>query len=134
MAGFITTFTAIATMVAAYVYLNWGIMQILGVAFILITVNAAVENKPAWQKNLLVIVVFSLMVLGHFVINDNIMNWGALLLSAVLLLICILLISGIYKLKPGDGSVLTAYVLGLIIFFPIAIYTLYQGMQGLGYW
>jgi len=134
MAKLMITFGVIAAMVATYVYLDWSIIQILGVAFVLVVVDSADENGPVWRRGLLVVLAFSLMVLGHFVIDDNFMNWGALLLAGVLFFVCIALLSEIFKFKPGDGSVLTAYFLGLIILVPIAVFVLYQGMKGLGYW
>ena len=130
---FMITIGVLAVIAATYVYLDWGILQILGVAFVLLTVATIDENGPAWRRGLFVALTFSILVLGHFVVDDNLMSWGALILASVLFFICITFISEIFKFKPGDGSVLTAYVLGLIIIFPIAIFFLYQGMTGLGY-
>lgn len=134
MTKFIITFGILATTVATYVYLDWGVMQILGVWIVLVAVNTANENGPVWRRALLVSLAFSLMVLGHFVISDNFMYWGALLLSCVLFIVSFTCLHYLFNAEPGAGSTLTFAFLGIIITAPIAIYVLYEGMNGLGYW
>ena len=134
MIKFIVTLGVIATMIATYVYLDWSFIQILGVAFVLGMVDTADERGPIWRRSLWVALAFSLLVAAHFVINDDFMYWGALLLSCVLFIICISLLKYLFTAERGAGSTLTFSFLGIIFIFPIAIYVLYLGMKGVGYW
>jgi len=131
---FIITFGSIAAVIAAYVYLDWSILQILGAVFLLMFAFVSDEKGPIWRKTLWVVLVLLLMVLGHFMINDNVMYWGAILLSALLFIISFFLLMGLINPESGAGSVLTVYFLGVIILTPIAVWTLYTGLNGLGYW
>ena len=134
MIDFIITLGTIATMIATYVYLDWSIIQIFGVAFVLGMVYTADERGPIWRRSLWVALTFSLFVAGHFIIADNFIYWGALLLSCLLFMISISLVHYLFTAEPGAGSTLTFAFLGIIFIFPIAIYVLFLGMKGLGYW
>jgi len=134
MIEFIITLSILATAVASYMYLDWSIIQILGAAFVLVAVNTADEKGPVWRRTLLVSLTFSLMVLGHFVIYDSFMYWGALLLSGVLFITSISCLHYLFNAESGAGSTLTFAFLGIVSTAPIAIYVLYVGMSGLGYW
>lgn len=134
MTKFIISFSAIAIMIATYIYLDWSFLQILGVCFVLIAAHTADEKGPVWRRGLLVSLVFTLMVLGHFVIDDNLMYWGALVVSCILFIVSIYSLNFLFTAKPGAGSVLTMALLGVIICFPTAIYVTYLGLNGLGYW
>lgn len=130
----IVTFSIIPTLIASYIYLDWGIMQLLGICFVIACIDSINEKRPVLQRVFWDLLALSLMVLGHFVIDDKFMDWGAILLSAILFFTSIALLYGLLNSKSGDGSVLTVYFLGIIIIFPLAIFILYQAMTGLGYW
>lgn len=134
MIKFLIAFGIIAAMVATYVYLDWGFVQILGVAFVLAMVDTADKRGPVWRRGIWITLVFSLLVLGHFVIDDYFMYWGALLLAGLLFIISIALLYHLINPESGIGSVLTAYFIGLITLFPVAVYVLYVGMKGLEFW
>ncbi len=123
----------LVTAVATYVYLDWSIWQIFGVLFVVSFAYIADEEGPKWRQTLWAVLAFSLMVLAHFVVSDNILYWGELLLSAIFFLIAISALLALMNSKPGDGSVLTAYFLGLILCVPLGFLFLYQGLVGLGY-
>jgi hypothetical protein len=134
MIGFLITALVLSVAVATYMYLDWGVLQILGIGFLLTMAHEADEKGPAWRRILWVIFAFSLLVLGHFIIDDTLFYWGALLLSGLLFFISIAMLFNLFNSKPGDGSVLTVYFLGLIILFPVGVWVLYVGLEGLGYW
>ena len=134
MIKFMLTFGVIATIIATYVYLDWSIFQIIGVVFLLAMVNTADEAGPVWRRTLLVALTFSLLVAGHFVVSDNIMYWGALLLSCALFIISFYSLYYLFNAERGAGSTLTVAFLGMIFTFPIAVYVLYLALSGLGYW
>ena len=134
MSKFIIIFGILVSIVATYIYLDWGVMQIIGVGFALVFVNTADENGPVWRRTLLVTLAFALMVLGHFVINDNVMYWGALLLSSVLFIASFSCLYYLFNHEPGAGSTLTFAFLAMIVTAPFAFYVLFVGMNGLGYW
>lgn len=134
MAKLIATFGAIAVMIATNLYLDWSFLQIMGVIFVLVAVDTADETGPVWRKRLLVGFAFSLMVLAHFVVADGVMYLGALIASCVLFMISIYSLVYLFNAEGGAGSTLTFAFISFIFFFPIAIYVLYIGMSGLGYW
>ena len=130
---FLVAFSVVATMTATKKYLNWSLLQDFGAAIVLVAVYVADKRGPVWRKSLLVALSFSLMVAGHFVIDDYYMYWGALLLSCVLFIASFYLLYFLLTAEPGWGSVLSIAFLGLVCSFPIAVYVLYFAMKGLGY-
>ena len=133
MIGWFITIAVLATVVASYVYLDWNVLQIIGVAFVVTFASVVDEKGPKWRQVLWAILAFLLMVLAHFIVSDTVIYWGALLLSAIFFLLAVSAVFGLMNSKPGDGSVLTAYFLGLIISVPLGFLFLYQGLEGLGY-
>lgn len=123
----------VTTAAATYIYLGWTIWQIIGAGLVLSAVFFIDERGPLWRRVLSALFVFSLMVLAHFFVTDTIFYWGELLLSAIFFLLAILSLFGAMSHKPGDGSTLTAYMLGLIICIPLGFLFLYQGLENLGY-
>ena len=123
----------LATAVVSYIYLDWGVLQIIGVTFVVLFVNVADEKGPVWRRTLWSLFALVLMVLAHFIMTDDIVYWIELIGSTLLFLISVGLVLELMNSKPGDGSVLTVYVLGLIICVPIAGLLLYKGLSGLGY-
>ncbi len=123
----------LATAAATYIYLDWTIWQIIGAGIILSVVFTALETEPMWRRVLGTLFVFSLMVLGHFFVTDTVLYWGELLLSAIFFLLAISSLFGAMSHKPGDGSTLTGYMLGLIVCILLGFWFLYQGLESLGY-
>jgi len=120
--------------IITYIYLDWSILQIIGVSFLLIAADSAVDKKATWVRYLAVVTAFGVLVLGHFYIDDSWMNWGTLVISGILFIAAISALFGLINSKRGDGSVLTVMFLVFIISLPLAIYTLYSGLTGLGIW
>jgi len=131
--GWLITITALATVVASYVYLDWSILQIIGVALVVMFASVVDEKGPKWRQAIWGMLAFLSMVLAHFVVTDTVIYWGELLLSAIFFLLAVSAIFALMNSKPGDGSVLTAYFLGLVLSVPLGFLFLYQGLVGLGY-
>ncbi len=133
MKNFIIAALGLATAGATYLYLEWSVWQIIGAGLVLSVVFTIDERAPMWRRVLSTLFVFSLMVLAHFFVTDNVIYWGELVFAAFLFLMAILSLFGMMSHKPGDGSTLTAYFLGLIVCIPLGFLFLYQGLESLGY-
>lgn len=75
----------------------------------------------------------SVMLAGHFYLDESYISWGLALLSVVLIFVILMIFIAIAGYKSGDGSTITAYVLGLIITVPITGVVIYQTMAAFGY-
>lgn len=133
MKNLIFAFLGLATAVASYIYLDWGVLQIIGVMLVVLFAFEADEKGPMWRKTLWSLLVLSLMILAHFFMTDDVIYWIELVGSALLFLISVGLIFALINPEHGAGSVLTFYALGVIICVPIAVLLLYKGLSGLGY-
>ncbi|BCN92865.1 hypothetical protein THMIRHAM_06500 [Thiomicrorhabdus immobilis] len=133
MFGFIVALLVLVSAVATYKYLDWGVLQIIGVAFVVALVYEIDEKGAVWRKTLWSSLAFSAMVLAHFWITDNSVYWIEVAGSVLLFMLAVALLFGILGHKPGDGSVLTVYFLGLVIIVPIAGILMYKGLAGVGY-
>ena len=133
MIAWFLTIAGLATAVATYVYLEWSVWQILGALFVVTFAIVADEQGPKWRQALWAVLALLFMILAHFVVSDNVIYWGELLLSAIFFLLAVSAIFALMNSKPGDGSVLTAYFLGLVLSVPLGFLFLYQGLVGLGH-
>lgn len=116
-----------------YVYLDWGILQIIGVIFVLTFVYEMDEKGPKWRQILWTIAAFGVMVVAHFFMADNVVYWIEIAGSVLLFLIAITLFFSISTAGSGAGSVVTFYFLGIVFCVPIAIYLMTLGLTGLAY-
>jgi hypothetical protein len=119
--------------VTAYVYLEWGVLQILGAIFLMMFAFQADEKGPAWRRYFWSLLTAGLMVLGHFYLDEAWTAWGSALLSVVMMLIVGAILVGIKEYKAGDGSSITFYILGLFITIPITVYVVYKTLGAFGY-
>jgi len=119
--------------VATYMYLDWGILQILGAGLVVLVVYDLDEQGPVWRKAFTAFLAFAFMVAAHFVVTDSVIYSAELVGAGLLLLASIGFVFGMLKHKPGDGSTLTVFFLGLIICAPLGFFFLHQGLAGLGY-
>jgi hypothetical protein len=129
----ILIFLGLATAAATYIYLDWTVWQIIGAAVVVMFASIVDEKGPKWRQTIWGMLAFLSMVLAHFVVTDTVIYWGELLLSAIFFLLAVSAIFALMNSKPGDGSVGTAYFLGLIICIPLGFWFLYQGLENLGY-
>jgi len=134
MKEIMATLVVLAAAIATYIYLDWSVLQIIGVAFLVLFASQVDEKGPVWRKTVWAMVTFSLTVLGHFFVSDNALYWIESVFSALLFALAAGSLIGMLKHKPGDGSTLTVYFLSLVISLPIALLLLYKGMTGLRYW
>ncbi len=119
----------IAVAVLCYIYLDWGILQLLGVTFLVSAPFSAFEKLSTASRLLLSAIIFGLLVAAHFYLNDSIFYASGLLLSAVLYLVAIGCLLGLINHKPGDGSLLTLYFLCIVFTTPLATYVLYTSLS-----
>ena len=117
----------------AYGYLDWGVWQILGGMIVMSFAFEADERGPVWRRWTWSMLSGVLMILGHFYLDDVFLDWGLVLLSAVLLLIIFAILMGIKDYKRGDGSTITFYVLGLLVTVPVAGVVIYKTLAAFGY-
>jgi len=119
--------------VGSYFILDWGFLQILGAIFLMSMAFEVDERGPIWRRWLWSFLMASVMLAGHFYLDESYIAWGLALLSVVLLLVILMIFIAIADYKSGDGSTITAYVLGLIITVPITGVVIYQTMAAFGY-
>ncbi|MDX1351913.1 MAG: hypothetical protein R3254_02805 [Thiomicrorhabdus sp.] len=104
---FFQTAVFIGVPVSSYLILDWGFLQIFG-AIIVMSVAFEIDEKGStWRRWMWALLSFDVMVLGHLFIDDSIMNWGLVFLSAVLIIIVLMILVGIKDYKAGDGSTIT---------------------------
>jgi len=130
----VMTIVVLAIAIASYIYLDWGVLQITGVGFVVLLVYEIDEEGPAWRKSVWALLSFLVMVLAHFFVPDNAIYWIGLGFSALLFLAATASIIGLLNHKPGDGSTATLFFIILVISLPVGLLILYNGMVGLGYW
>ena len=123
----------LSTAVLTYLYLDWGVLQILGAGLVVLVVYDLDGNGPVWRRTLMAFLAFAFMVAAHFVVTDSVIYSAELVGAVLLFLVSIGSVIGMLKHKPSDGSTLTAYFLGLIICAPLGFFFMYQGLTGLGY-
>lgn len=116
-----------------YVYLDWGILQIIGVMLVLAVVYELDEKGPKWRKLTWTMTAFGLMVMAHFFMADEAIYWIEIAGSVLLFLTAIGLFFSLATAGSGAGSVLTVYFLGIVLCVPIAIYLMILGLTGLAY-
>lgn len=119
--------------VGSYFILDWGFLQILGAIIVMMVAFEIDEKGPIWRRWMWSLFSYDVMILGHFFIDDSVMNWGLVLLSVLLIFIIVMILVGIKDYKTGDGSTITVYVLGLIIVVPITAVVIYKSLGSFGY-
>ncbi len=124
-------FIAIATL--CYLFLDWGILQLIGVTFVVSAPFSAFEKLSTASRLLLSAILFGLLVAAHFYLDDSIFYALGLLLSAVLYLVAAICLRGIIKPQAAIGSLLTVYFLGTILLTPLATYVLYTSLHKLAW-
>jgi len=117
----------------AYFILDWGVLQVLGAIFLMSMAFELDETGPIWRRWLWSFLMALVMLAGHFYLGESYIAWGLVLLSLVLILIILMILNGIREYKTGDGSTITFYVLGLIVFIPVTVIVIYNTMAAFGY-
>lgn len=114
-------------------YIDWSFFQIVGVIFTLIIIfDMEDKSKTIWKRVPWAFLTLVCMVLIHYFVNDSILEWIKLIFSVILLFVSFFSLINIFNLKPGDGSVLTVYMLMLIFSAPVGLYMLFNAFDVLG--
>ena len=119
--------------VGSYLILDWGFLQIFGAIFVMMMAFEIDERGSTWRRWMWALLSFDVMVLSHFFISESYIAWGLVLLSLILIFAILMIFIAIAEYKSGDGSTITAYILGLIILIPITSGVIYKTMAAFGY-
>ena len=119
--------------VGSYFILDWGFLQIFGAIIVMMVAFESDEKGPVWRRWMWSLFSYDVMILGHFFIDDSVMNWALVLFSVLLIFIIVMILVGIKDYKTGDGSTITVYVLGLLIVVPITAFVIYKSLGSFGY-
>jgi len=119
--------------VLTYHYWDWGLLKILGGIFLIGLASELDERGSWWRKISWIVLAFAIIVLGHLWVSEVALNWLELLAGVILLGVVFSLLQALRHSQPGDGSVLTFYFLGVVLFTPFALYLLYDALASLGF-